>query len=58
MTKLILALLLLGSFSQVFADIVNSEPTGYPVVDYTLVIGVVAVVVLLIVRRVRKRKQL
>ncbi|WP_155297351.1 hypothetical protein [Spirosoma aerolatum] len=58
MKKRILSLLWLCSFSQAFADVVNSEPTGYPVLDYALVIGVVAVVVLLIVRQVRKRRQI
>lgn len=54
--KYALSLLLSVSFSPSFADLVTSQPTGYPMVDNALIIGVFAVVVLLIVRQVRKRK--
>lgn len=58
MKKYAPTLLLSLSFSRSLADVVNTAPTGNPSLDYTLIIGVVAVVVLLIVRRIRKRKQL
>ncbi|GAB3949343.1 hypothetical protein GCM10028805_25350 [Spirosoma harenae] len=58
MKKYMLALLFSITFSYAFADIVKSQPTGSPLLDTTLIVGVVAVVLLLIVRRVRKRKQM
>jgi len=46
-------------FSVAYADIVRSQPTGEPALDYTLlIIGGLAIVALLVVRMVRKRKQM
>ncbi|WP_460942095.1 hypothetical protein [Spirosoma daeguense] len=39
-----------------FADVVNSQPTGLPMLDSVLVIGVVAVAILLLIRRLRKQR--
>ncbi|MVM29519.1 hypothetical protein GO755_05710 [Spirosoma sp. HMF4905] len=58
MKKYALVLLLPLNSSRSLTDVVSTAPTGNPSLDYTLIIGVVAVVVLLIVRRVRKRKQM
>ncbi|WP_338872955.1 hypothetical protein WBJ53_29280 [Spirosoma sp. SC4-14] len=50
--------LAINSFSAPFADIVRSRPTGEPTLDYALLAGGLAIVILLVVRMIRKRKQM
>ncbi|WP_461088766.1 hypothetical protein [Spirosoma gilvum] len=62
MKKIILILALLSIYSPVFADIPGSGRHGSPnssiVSDSTLLIGVLTVVVLFIVWRIRKRGEM
>ncbi|QHV94237.1 hypothetical protein [Spirosoma endbachense] len=57
MENSVFSLVLPRIHSRLLADVISTQPTGSPTVDYLLIVGVFAVAILLIVRRVRKRKQ-
>lgn len=59
MKKHLFLFLSASSAVPAFADVIASQPTGEPALDYTLlIIGGLAIVALLVVRMVRKRKQM
>ncbi|MBD2703768.1 hypothetical protein IC229_24190 [Spirosoma sp. BT702] len=56
MKKYALLILLFSTCSTTFADLVDPRPTGSPMLNSALVIGIVAVAVLLLVRQLRRQR--